>query len=203
MKNEVRKAEPDFTTSFLRPMPGASRMYPETDVPTIIPKLEKLEKVETIDKKIVRFKKSYGLNDDYAKIAVKKEEIDFEEYFKKYKDNKFIVDFFTNIPKELKKRYNVKVNVAEIAEEVFEKVDKGELPKGSVIDLLADFGKTKKLDFSKFKDATDDDLEKEIKIIAENNRGASMGALMGIVMAKFKGKVDGKKAMKLLQKYHV
>src|SRR3989344_3372004 len=30
VEKEVRKVEPDFTTSFLRPMPGASRMYPET-----------------------------------------------------------------------------------------------------------------------------------------------------------------------------
>ena len=29
---EVRKAEPDFSTSFLRPLPGSARMYPETDV---------------------------------------------------------------------------------------------------------------------------------------------------------------------------
>ena len=32
LEREVRKAEPDFTTSFLRPLPGAARLYPETDV---------------------------------------------------------------------------------------------------------------------------------------------------------------------------
>jgi len=31
LSKEVRKAEPDFTTSFLRPIPGAARLYPETD----------------------------------------------------------------------------------------------------------------------------------------------------------------------------
>lgn len=30
---EVRMAEPDDTTSYLRPMPGSARMYPETDIP--------------------------------------------------------------------------------------------------------------------------------------------------------------------------
>ena len=34
-KNEVRNALPDGTTEFLRPMPGAARMYPETDVPLL------------------------------------------------------------------------------------------------------------------------------------------------------------------------
>lgn len=32
---EVRAAQPDDSTRFLRPMPGAARMYPETDVPPI------------------------------------------------------------------------------------------------------------------------------------------------------------------------
>jgi glutamyl-tRNA(Gln) amidotransferase subunit E len=31
-KKEVRKAESDGKSTFLRPMPGAARMYPETDL---------------------------------------------------------------------------------------------------------------------------------------------------------------------------
>ena len=32
---ETRKAAPDGTSSYMRPLPGRARMYPETDVPTI------------------------------------------------------------------------------------------------------------------------------------------------------------------------
>jgi len=32
---ETRKAKPDGTSSYMRPLPGRARMYPETDVPTI------------------------------------------------------------------------------------------------------------------------------------------------------------------------
>ncbi len=32
---ETRKANPDGTTSYLRPLPGGARMYPETDIPII------------------------------------------------------------------------------------------------------------------------------------------------------------------------
>jgi Glu-tRNA(Gln) amidotransferase subunit E-like FAD-binding protein len=205
IEKEVRKAEPDFTTSFLRPMPGASRMYPETDVPTIIPAFGKFQKLETIDDKIKRFKKIFGLNDDYAKLAVSfadKEKFDIESYFKKYKDFKLVVDFFTNIPKDLKKRYSIDVDTKKIADEVLKKVVVGDLPKGSIIDLLADFSKTKKLNFNKFKVASTGDLEKEIKAIVDKNSGASIGALMGMVMGKFQGKVDGKTAMDLLKKHH-
>jgi len=33
---ETRRANPDGTTSYLRPLPGRARMYPETDVPPVI-----------------------------------------------------------------------------------------------------------------------------------------------------------------------
>jgi len=205
MKNEVRKAESNFTTSFLRLMPGEARMYPETDIPTIIPGKVKFEVIEIIDDKITRFKKEYALNDDYAKLAVKcedKDGVEIENYLKKYKDKKLVVDFFTSIPKELKKRFNAEVDTKTIAKEVFEKVNSGDMPKGSVVNLLADYAKSKKLNFNKFKGVSSDALEAEIRMIAENNRGASMGALMGIVMGKFQGKVDGKQAMEFLKKYY-
>ncbi|MBC8500696.1 MAG: Glu-tRNA(Gln) amidotransferase subunit GatE [Nanoarchaeota archaeon] len=205
INKEVRKAESDFTTSYLRPMPGAARMYPETDIETIIPKEVKFEKIETMDDRIKRYKKNYGLNDDLAKLAVKfenKEGFVLEGYFKKYKDAKFVVQFFTSTPKELKKRYNVIIDPRPIAEKVLDKVSSEELPKGSVVELLADYGKTKKLNFGKFKGISTDKLEKEIKKIVEKNKGAPVGALMGIIMGKFRGKVDGKQAMKILKKHH-
>ena len=43
-------------------------------------------------------------------------------------------------------------------------------------------------------------LEKEIKKILDQKPGLSISAYMGLVMAKFKGKIDGKKAMQILQK---
>ena len=35
LEPQVRNALPDGNTKFLRPMPGASRMYPETDLPLL------------------------------------------------------------------------------------------------------------------------------------------------------------------------
>ncbi|NQU97878.1 Glu-tRNA(Gln) amidotransferase subunit GatE [Candidatus Woesearchaeota archaeon] len=206
INKEVRKAESDFTTSFLRPMPGAARMYPETDIPTITPELKKFKTIETHDDKIKRYKKSYGLNDDFAKLAVKYEDregINLETYFKKYKlEPKFIVQYFTTIPKEVKKRFSVEVDVKKVSDKILEKSQSGELSTGTaVVDLLADYGKTKKLNFNKFKGVSSGNLEKEIKKIVEKNKNAPIGALMGMVMGKFRGKVDGKKAMEILKRY--
>jgi len=38
--SEVRKANQDGTTSFLRPMPGGARMYPETDIELVFPDID-------------------------------------------------------------------------------------------------------------------------------------------------------------------
>ncbi|MBU0666299.1 MAG: Glu-tRNA(Gln) amidotransferase subunit GatE [Nanoarchaeota archaeon] len=204
MQKEVRKAESNFTTTFLRPMPGAARMYPETDIPTIIPDEFDFEEIETIEEKEKRFKQEYNLNDDYAKIAVKcadKDDIDIEKYFKKLDDYKFVVDFFTNIPKELKKRYSVDVDVLPLAEEIFKNIQLGVIPKGSIFELLSDYSKTRKLNFEKFQGINSNELKVVIKDVIKKNTGAPIGALMGIIMGKFRGKADGKIVMELLNKY--
>ncbi|MDD5339770.1 MAG: Glu-tRNA(Gln) amidotransferase subunit GatE [Candidatus ainarchaeum sp.] len=43
---ETRRANPDGTSSFMRPLPGRARLYPETDVPPITLTKEMLDSVE-------------------------------------------------------------------------------------------------------------------------------------------------------------
>jgi Glu-tRNA(Gln) amidotransferase subunit E-like FAD-binding protein len=205
IKQEVRKAESDFTTSFLRPMPGAARMYPETDVsPLTITKemLDKIELPELIEDKIKKIEKEFKISTQLAEQIVK-QSIDFKHYASKFKniDAGFIANTLINAPKEIKKRYNVEIDVVKFIDEVFEKLNKGEVTKDAVIDILVDLGKGKNVDYSKFKGASTDDVDKEVEAIVKSKPGLSIGAYMGLVMAKFKGKIDGKKAMEILKKY--
>ncbi len=204
IEKSVRKAESDFTTSYLRPMPGASRMYPETDIPTIIPVSGKFDAVETLEQKMKRFSKDYSLNADQAKLAVEYEERNpgLEDYFKKYGvEPKIIVDFFTVVPKELKRRYGVEVDAKTVADDIFAKLAAGEITKESIIELLAGYAKNGKLDFSRFRSLSSRDVEQEVKDAVLNNSGAPIGALMGIVMGKLRGQVEGKIVMELLRKH--
>ncbi len=110
---EVRKAELDFTTSFLRPMPGSSRMYVETDVPRIKITEELLTKIklpELISKKIDSLEELYGLNPDIARELIKKE-INFEEFLNLYRnlDANTIARIILEVPKELKTRFNLEI----------------------------------------------------------------------------------------------
>jgi len=64
---ETRAAKPDGTTRYMRPRPGAARMYPETDVPPIEITTEYLKKLrsrlpELPDQKTKRLITEYGLN---------------------------------------------------------------------------------------------------------------------------------------------
>jgi Glu-tRNA(Gln) amidotransferase subunit E-like FAD-binding protein len=59
----------------------------------------------------------------------------------------------------------------------------------------------KKPDYEKYKGISDAELEKEIINLIKSNKEASINALMGLLMAKHRGKIDGKKAMELLRKH--
>ena len=204
VNEEVRKAEPDFTTSYLRPMPGSARMYPETDSKPIVPELKEIEDIgdiELIHDRIEKIHKKTGIDKHLIKIILK-QDIDLLSYLEKYKKIKpmFIADYFVSFPKELRKRYSVEVNVAEFADELFGKLNNNELPKEAVIEILAVLGKGKKPDYSKYKGISDGELEKELKAIVEKNKGAPFKALMGMAMHRFRGKVDGKKVSDVLKK---
>ena len=47
---------------------------------------------------------------------------------------------------------------------------------------------------------SDDEVEGEIAKIVKDKPGLRPNAYMGLVMARFKGKIDAKKAMEILQK---
>jgi len=69
---ETRSADPDGTTHFTRPRPGAARMYPETDVLCVPVTGERLDRLrsqlpEMPEARLERFKGDYGLNEKLAR----------------------------------------------------------------------------------------------------------------------------------------
>lgn len=202
LKMEVRKVEPDFTTSFLRPMPGAARMYPETDILPVKPDIKGIKIPKLITDKIGAIVKKYNISNDLARLIIKNN-IDLENYVKKYSKIKplFIAETLINTPKEIKKRYNVEIDIEKYAGEVFDKLNKNIISKEAVIEVLLDLSKGKKIDYSKYKGIADKEIEKEVKKIIKTKKDLSFGAYMGLLMSKYRGKVDGKKIAEILKKY--
>ncbi len=63
---ETRGANEDGTTRYLRPLPGAARMYPETDVPPVEPDPTEVEPPELLTAKVTRYQAEYGLDEGLA-----------------------------------------------------------------------------------------------------------------------------------------
>lgn len=204
VKEEVRKVNEDFTSSYLRPLPGAARMYPETDIPYIKVdekelKIIKLPKL--ITEKVISLEKEYKISKDVAKELIS---LDFNAYVKKFRKikPKIIAQVLIEIPKDIKKRHKLDVN--KLRDKDFDFVlnalSKNEISKGAVPEVFIEIIKGKKPSLKKYKIISDKVLEKEIKKIVKKNKDASIKALMGIIMKKYKGRLDGKKVVRLLKK---
>ena len=63
---ETRDATEDGTTRYLRPLPGAARMYPETDVPPVEPDPTEVETPELLTEKVRRYQTEFGLDESLA-----------------------------------------------------------------------------------------------------------------------------------------
>src|SRR3989338_3709621 len=205
---EVRKVEPDFTTSFLRPLPGAARLYPETDVTRIkINKkyIEELKKQlpKLISHKTQEFETKYKIAKEMAKELVGNEM--FEELVKKYNklEPQLIAHALINIPKEIKTRFKEDISKIENQhfDEILDYLNKGIIAKEAIIDLLIKKIRNEKIKLEEFASVSLGDLEKEIKELLEKRKGLNIGAYMGILMGKYRGKVDGKKIMEILKKF--
>ncbi|MBI2660114.1 hypothetical protein HYX07_03045, partial [Candidatus Woesearchaeota archaeon] len=198
LSKEVRKAEPDFTTSFLRPLPGAARLYPETDcMPVKIGKDYIAELKESLpkllDEKVEDFEKKYELPKGMGKELIG---TDFEQLVEKLKLEPLIVaKTIVNTPNEIKRKLQTKD-----FEEVLSYYAKGKIAKEAIADLLENKASGQKIDLSHFKPISEQDLEKEIKKIIGEKPGLNAGAYMGLIMAKHRGKVDGKIVMEMLNK---
>ena len=203
---EVRKVNSDLTTSYLRPMPGAARMYVETDHPIIevkdeILKLIKLPKLLT--EKAIEIENEFKIS---AQLA--KEIIDIEDKFKVFVKNynnlnsEFIAKTLIETPKEIKTR--LKLDSGKLKEKdfefVFENINKNLIPKSAAIEVLSEICVGKKIDLNKYKTVSDNEVEKTIKEIIQNNKNAPFNALMGLVMSKLRGKVEGSKVAELIKK---
>ena len=82
---ETRKALEDANTEYLRPLPTASRMYVETDIPTQVISQELLKNVranlpELPEEKKARIIDEYKLSEDLAQQLVRQDKVkQFEE----------------------------------------------------------------------------------------------------------------------------
>ena len=201
-EHEVRKAEKDGTTTFLRPMTGSDRMYPETDVPTIRFDASKMELPELISDKAEKIE-DLGLGKDLAEALAKSGKADLlQEFVQRFKNVKpaFIAETMLSTPKIMRRKYNIEINPTEQDFKVlFEALNEGKISKDNIEDIFKEQMPVKDI-IVKYHAMSDKDLESQIKKIVSENKDLQFNALIGKVMSVLRGKADPKKIVEMLNR---
>ncbi|MEW6603853.1 MAG: Glu-tRNA(Gln) amidotransferase subunit GatE [Thermoproteota archaeon] len=217
---ETRAATPDGKTVFLRPRPGAARMYPETDIPTIPVTDEMLKALEdkvprSWDEIVDSLAKKYNLNKKLASQIFDSDYLAvFEEIANATKvQPTFVASKLTEDLTSLQRQgLDPSILTDEIIKDVFSRLDAGAIAKESVNII---FEKLMKKEAKNVDEAIktagvssigDDELSTGLdKIISANMavvKEKGMGALstlMGRAMAEYRGKADGAKINSMLK----
>jgi len=205
-KEEVRKALPNGKTKFMRPLPGPARMYPETDLDLLHISREKinnakknLPKLESEKRKDLRKK---GLNEEIIKLLTKGDKMEkFHELLKVVNKPELVGKMLTLWMKDVaKKTDNQKVEerlTIDVLETILEKADKEDFSDSEIQEVMKEIVEGKSVKEALEREKVDN-LEEEIGKIIKEKPGLNPNAYMGLVMKKFKGKVDGKKAMEVI-----
>ena len=218
---EVRRALPDDSTEYLRPLPGAARMYPETDVQPVRITKKYITKIndnlpEKPEQKHQRFIKQYKINPEQTKqILSSGYEKDFEKLVKQFpKDKNTIIRTFLNTFSELEKeKHDIQAIDEEMLIKVFSALSERKYSKEAIPDILEYIVENPKSSIEKaIKScnlATTDisDIEKiakkiisERKDFVKQKRLGAIGPLMGVIMKELRGKADGKTISEILKK---
>lgn len=214
VKEETRAALQDGTTKYTRPLPGAARLYPETDIPPIKIEKKHLERIkkslpEPLTKKLEKFKKKLKLSDDLADQMIKSDYLDlFENIIKKFKVQPTIVaNVFVSTLKDLRKRENAPVENLKDEDfvELFEVLDKGKIVKESIPDVLLYKAKNPDVFISDcikkigLETISEKKLREIVKDVIKMNRGKSVEKIIGIVMSKVRGRIKSEDVVKTVK----
>jgi glutamyl-tRNA(Gln) amidotransferase subunit E len=218
---ETRAPNADGTTRYMRPRPGAARMYPETDIPPIQITEDYVGRVslrlpELPEQKLERLTKTYELNQKLAKQILDSEYGElFETIVKESKVSPTTVAAFMTETAKALKRDGVRVEKVSDNQirEVFRAVGSGRLTKEAVPEIVSWLSQHEN---STVDDAINDiglkmlsseELEKIVDSLIERNRtliqewrANAFGPLIGIVMKEVRGKANAASVSELVKK---
>jgi glutamyl-tRNA(Gln) amidotransferase subunit E len=212
---ETRKMLESGSTAYMRPLPGAARMYPETDVLPVLIDDARWNAVvipELLTEKALRFTTDYGIEKNYALQLASSEKLPlFMQAMEKGIKPKLAAFSILSTSTELRREG---VDISKIPDQAYldtwQAVESGKAAREAMPDIFRSIvgGSTVADSLAKHAPAISrEELEKIVrKIIAERKdfvvlKGkAAMGPLMGVVMAEVRGSVDGKVVSEILKK---
>ena len=216
---DTRLATQSGETKFLRPRPGAARMYPETDIPPIIISQEELSEAEknipkSWDDSIKEIETKYGINPQLAEQIFDSRYIGlFERILEEIKTNPtFVASVLCSSITNLE-RSGLDSNLLKNEDilKIFYLLEEAKIAKESIEIIFENImaGKSKTveeaMENTSIKSVNENELEKIIIDIVDNNEGIiknqkerAIGPLMGMVMKELRGKASGEIINKIL-----
>ncbi len=203
---ETRGANEDGTTRYLRPLPGAARMYPETDAPPVEPDVTEVEQPELLTEKVERYQAEYDLDAGLAEqVAYGERMVLFEQAVDDGVDPTLAAGTLESTLTELR-RDDVPVErlTDEHLADSLHLVEDGEVPQEGLPDLLTELAENPSLtaeeaveeadlggvDEAEVRDAVAEVVERNADQVEDEGMGA-FSALMGECMGALRGKADG------------
>ncbi len=194
---ETRRANPDATTTYLRPLPGKARMYPETDVPPIpitTDFLKSVEKGESLDEKRKRLEKI--LNKEMAGTMLKSRNLHlFEKLVASGADPTLAATTLENTLVSLRREGIELTDPEKTLGELFEEYKKGAFVKAAIPEMLKGMAKGARVEavlkVYRLQRITGDMLDQLVK---ENYYD------MTAIMQKFRLQVDPQEVAELVKK---
>ncbi|WP_137287043.1 Glu-tRNA(Gln) amidotransferase subunit GatE [Halorussus salinisoli] len=211
---ETRGANEDGTTRYLRPLPGAARMYPETDVPPVDPDPAEVETPELLTEKVERYQNEYGLDAGLAEQVAYGERMPlFERAVESGADATLAAQTVESTVTELRRD---DVPVENLDDDHFlgtlELVAEGETAKGNVGEVLTalaenpDLTAAEAVEQEGLGSAAEDEVRGAVVEVVERNEGQveeqgmqAFSGLMGEAMGALGGKADGDLVSEILR----
>ena len=210
---ETRAATPNGDTIFLRPRPGASRMYPETDIPTVKVTDDELIKVrsnipKSWEDSIKELEEKYLINNQLAEQIFDSEYFEIFEQICSQKQNSpnFVVSILCSTITNLERSgLNSSLLSNEHIKKTFELLEQEKINKESIQIIFEQImskkanGVLQALENASISQLTEDELDEILnKIIQENidkikqEQMRALSGIMGIAMKEVRGKASGK-----------
>ncbi|MDO9325039.1 MAG: Glu-tRNA(Gln) amidotransferase subunit GatE, partial [Methanoregula sp.] len=212
---ETRKMLEEGSSAYMRPLPGAARMYPETDVLPVVIGEDRWNAVvvpELLTHKAGRYAKDYGIDLNYALQLAGSDKLPlFERAVNEKIKPKLAAFTLLSTATELRREG---VDVRTVTDEsylaIWHAVESGRAAKEAVPALLRSIAAGSPVDAALAELApavSRAELETVVRaIIADRldfvrEKGKSaLGPLMGLVMEEVRGSVDGKLVSEILRK---
>ncbi|MEM2282910.1 MAG: Glu-tRNA(Gln) amidotransferase subunit GatE [Candidatus Hadarchaeales archaeon] len=210
---ETRRALPDGNTEYMRPLPGAGRMYPETDIPPVPVERSwlSLPLPERPEERVERLVRECGLGREMAWRLALSERLELFEKLSKLADPHLVAftleETLVSLKREgceterLEERTFVELFSAlkgGLAKEAIPEILRLACRGLSVEEAIKQLG-LKPMRVEELEELVHRILEEKRELVAERGE-AALKPLMGVVMEKVRGRVDGKMVREVLER---